>query len=69
DRALFKKLLDSLNAKRAASAKLTLAETAIPARGGFIFRTEAYDVDRTLDSLLADRERAMAPELAKALFS
>ncbi len=69
DRALFKKLVDALNAKRGANAKLALDDAALPARGGFILRTEAYDVDRTLDTLLADRERVMAPELAKALFT
>ncbi|HOJ68338.1 MAG TPA: V-type ATP synthase subunit E family protein [Candidatus Hydrogenedentes bacterium] len=69
DRALFRKLVDALNAKRSTAAKLSLAEATLPARGGFIFRATAYDVDRTLDTLLADRERVMAPELAKALFT
>jgi vacuolar-type H+-ATPase subunit E/Vma4 len=69
DRALFQKLVDALNAKRPAAAKLSLDQAALPGRGGFIFRTAAYDVDRTLDTLLAERERVMAPELAKALFT
>ena len=69
DRAMFQKLLDALNAKRPASAKLSLDQATLSERGGFIFRTAAYDVDRTLDTLLAERERVMAPELARALFT
>lgn len=69
DRAMFQKLLDALNAKRPASAKLSLDQATLPEQGGFIFRTAAYDVDRTLDTLLAERERVMAPELARALFT
>ncbi|NUM55851.1 MAG: hypothetical protein HUU46_19595 [Candidatus Hydrogenedentes bacterium] len=69
DAGAFESMLASFNAARAADARVTLdASAPLPNRGGFVFVAGAYDVDQTLDSLLANLRHEMEPQLAAELF-
>lgn len=64
----FKALLNALNAAHAGAAQVTLDETAPLAEpGGFIFVSETYQVDQTLQTLLLDLEYELAPQVATAI--
>jgi len=64
-------LVDEINAARPAEKAISLDED--PGElgeiaGGFILRTEKYEVDRSLDSIVSKLEEEMAPEIAAELF-
>ena len=70
DRAIFAALIPVINAARPAEAALSLDEKSpLPKRGGFILDTGAYEIDRTLDTLLVEMEYELAPRMAAALFT
>lgn len=63
--ASFKTLLDAVNAAHGGKDWVSLDETApLPERGGFIFVSDAYEVDQRLSTLLQDLEHELAPHLA-----
>ncbi|HUW32841.1 MAG TPA: V-type ATP synthase subunit E [Planctomycetota bacterium] len=69
DRKAFgQQLVSDLNRVRAKEAALVLGQQALPIRGGFVLRTERYEIDRTLDSLIVKLKEEMAPEIASQLF-
>ncbi len=69
DCAWFQRLLMEFNRNRAVEAQVRLDDTApLPERGGFWFSSGRYEVDQTLDTLLKDMERELAPQLAAELF-
>ncbi len=69
DREAFNRALTTINSTRDTVAKLSIDEAdPLPARGGFIFVTEGYEVDRSLDTILSELEHELAPELAAQLF-
>lgn len=69
DAAVFKDILEALNSPRAAENQVHLDESSsLPQRGGFIFVGDAFEIDRTLDTALAELERDLAPSIAAALF-
>ncbi|HNY85481.1 MAG TPA: V-type ATP synthase subunit E family protein [Candidatus Hydrogenedentes bacterium] len=69
DAAVFETLIAEINRSGGGAAPLALdRDKPLAARGGFVLDAGAYQVDQTLDTLLADLERTMAPEIAAALF-
>lgn len=69
DKDVFEAMLSSFNATRDANAKVTLDMSApLTQRGGFVFVAGSYDVDQTLDSLLAGLRHDLEPRLAAELF-
>ncbi len=69
DAGLFKELIQGLNASRPEGAKLEIDDSsALAVRGGFIFVGRGFEVDQTVDTILADIERELLPEIARALF-
>ena len=62
DRDLLAKLVDELGLK-----DLTFAQDGRPPRGGFLLRTEQYDLDVTLEAALADLREQLIPELVGRL--
>lgn len=69
DKTLFSNLVRQLNLSRGAQEKLTLDESEfLPEKGGFIFVAPDYEVDARLDTILADLERELTPEIAVKLF-
>jgi len=49
-------------------ARLTLAAERVPIRGGFLVRGRRWDLDLSLDSLLAQLRETLAEKVATALF-
>lgn len=69
DRDLFLRVLMDVNRDRALDAQLKVDDAApLRERGGFVFVGGAYQVDQTLDTLLAELQRELAPGIAAALF-
>ncbi len=69
EKALFSDLLVKFNAGRPENQRVILDGAAsLPERGGFFFVSEAFEVDQTLDTLLADIEHEMAPGIAAEVF-
>ncbi len=69
DRARFLRFLEAFNRNRAVEAQVRLEDAApLPERGGFLFSSGRYEVDQTLDTLLKDMERELAPQIAAELF-
>jgi len=67
--AIGPELLDRTNKGRNEGSAVTLAEESAEISGGFVLRTERYEIDRTLDSIIADLKEDMAPEIAAELFA
>jgi V/A-type H+-transporting ATPase subunit E len=61
-------LIGSVNKDRNDSSAIRLAEEAGEIGGGFVLRTARYEIDRTLDGIVAKLEEEMAPEIAAELF-
>ena len=69
DRKAFgQQLVNDLNKLRSKEAALTLSPETAAIRGGFVLRTVKYEIDRSLDSLIAKLKEEMAPEVASVLF-
>ncbi len=65
---LFQKILSGLNERRS-NAKISVDQTApLPERGGFIFVSDRFEVDQTLNTMLKDVEHNMLPVIASELF-
>ena len=62
DREVLAKLVDELGLK-----DLTFAKEGHPPRGGFLLRTEQYDLDVTLEAAMADLREQIIPELVDRL--
>lgn len=64
---IFQGVLDDLNKRR--DAKITLSrDVPLPERGGFIFISKDFEVDRTLSTMLREIEYEMLPDIAAKLF-
>ena len=69
DNEIAEAVLASFNMGRAADARVTLDPSApLAQRGGFVFVAGPYDVDQTLDSILAGLRYELGPRLAAELF-
>lgn len=69
DKDVFSKLLADINQLRAIDKHIVLDDSvSLPERGGFVFVSAAYEVDRTIRTVLMDIERELAPEIAAELF-
>lgn len=69
DRYAFESALASFNADRPADARVSLDTSApLTERGGFVFVTDEYEVDQTLDSTLAGLRYELGPQFAAELF-
>jgi V/A-type H+-transporting ATPase subunit E len=51
------------------SRPFTLSDETIQAAGGFLFRAQTYELDRTFDAQIRTMRREMVPEIASQLFS
>ena len=68
DVSRFKPLIEELNAARAGGSRLTIDESQpLPEPGGFIFVSDAYEVDQSVRTLLQDLEYELAPHLAREI--
>ena len=67
DNAIFEAILANANTE---SAQISLDnEHPLAERGGFIFVSENFEIDQTLDTLLANIEHEMAPQISAELFA
>ncbi|MGC8739272.1 MAG: V-type ATP synthase subunit E [Candidatus Hydrogenedens sp.] len=67
DLELFKSLVNKWNTSH--GTVLTIDDkTFLPSRGGFLFITDGYQVDQTLDTILSDLQREIVPIVAQNLF-
>lgn len=65
ERAGFEQIVTAFNAGRPEALRVKIDDAqALPEAGGFVFVSEAYEVDQTLRTLLGDLERDMAPQIA-----
>jgi len=70
DKATFQALLSTFNQGRAEALQVRIDDAEpLAERGGFIFVSEAFQVDQTLGTLLSDIEHELAPQIAADLFS
>ena len=70
ERALFGRVLEALNRGRGAEAQLTIDEAhPLGEAGGFVFVGAAFEVDQTLDTILADIKHELTPMIAADLFA
>ena len=67
---MFRAMIEQLNSGRPESEQIRLDEHEFLAeRGGFVFITDAFEVDQTLDTIFADLEHELSPGLAAELFA
>ncbi len=70
DVPMFRAMIEQLNSGRPESEQIRLDEHEfLASRGGFVFITDAYEVDQTLDTIFADLEHELSPGLAAELFA
>lgn len=70
-KALGKTLVDEINRNRAAGKAITLDDAPGELgeiEGGFILRTDKFEVVRSLDSIVGKLKEEMAPQIAAELF-
>jgi len=65
---LGRELVESINRDRAEDTAVTLAEEPGEMIGGFVLRTAKYEIDKSLDSIVAKLKEEMSPEIAAELF-
>lgn len=69
DSAAFARVLAEFNARRDPAKQVTVDETRpLPAQGGFVFVSDTFEVDQTVDTLLKDMEHELAPRIAAEIF-
>ena len=69
DRAGVEAMLQRFNSNRSANARVVLdAENPLAERGGVVFVSSAYEVDQTLDTILAELRYELGPQIAAELF-
>jgi len=56
------------NKARPKESAFKLSTTPAEMAGGFVLRTGRYEIDRTLDGIVAKLKEEMAPEIAQTLF-
>jgi len=61
------KLVEALNAKRGKDA-FRLASQPADISGGCVFRCDAFELDRSFDTLLANARETLLPEIARQAF-
>ncbi len=67
---LFERLAADFNQNRPDALKVTIdGEHVLSERGGFIFVSDVFQVDQTLDTLLENIEYELAPLISAELFS
>ncbi|MCU0577347.1 MAG: V-type ATP synthase subunit E [Desulfobacterota bacterium] len=70
DRQVFGTVLSEFNKDRGARGRIMVDEAEpLPVRGGFVFVTQDFEVDQTLETLLRELEQELLPIIAKELFS
>lgn len=70
DNEIFTGIVNAYNEGRPESVQVQLAlDEPLPERGGFIFVSDTFQVDQTLQALLETIEYELAPQIAQALFS
>jgi vacuolar-type H+-ATPase subunit E/Vma4 len=70
DQVLFEGLLNGFNAGRDAALQVQIdASKPLSSRGGFVFVSEVFEVDQTLDTMLGDLARELAPQIASEAFA
>jgi len=68
EKPVFERILALWNTSRPAEGRVAIDDhAALEERGGFIFVTNSYEVDQTLDTILSDMEHALAPEIGAEL--
>ena len=60
--------MDRINSGRQEGSRIDLNQDPIDIKGGFVFRTNKFEIDQTLDTIMVDLERELAPMIAKELF-
>lgn len=65
--AVGKKVVDAVNAK-AGPTKVSLAEGTIEAKGGFVLRKGAVEINATLETMVNAVKEAVTSEVVEALF-
>ncbi|HOE67583.1 MAG TPA: V-type ATP synthase subunit E family protein [Candidatus Hydrogenedentes bacterium] len=69
DEAVFADLIAEMNKQRPPEERISLDATSpLPQRGGFTLVSDRYEIDQTLETMMAGLEREMAPRLAAQLF-
>ena len=70
DEGLFEHILSELNAEREELARLRLDLTRpLETRGGFIYDSGTYEVDRTLSTVLEELRGVLSPEIAARILA
>ncbi len=67
DAAIFSSVLREINRARTEDAQLALDDERLHTKGGFIFISEEFEVDATLETIFSDIERSILPEIAEDL--
>lgn len=60
--------MDRINSRRQGGSRIDLDQDPIDIKGGFVFKTNKFEIDQTLDTIMVDLERELAPMIAKELF-
>lgn len=69
DQGLFEDILNRFNANRAAEMQVGIdPANPLADRGGFIFVSNEFEVDQTLNTMLGDLARELAPKIASEAF-
>ncbi len=60
--------IDRINSRRQGDSRIDLNQDPIDIKGGFVFKTNKFEIDQTLDTIMVDLEKELAPMIAKELF-
>ncbi|HPC47936.1 MAG TPA: V-type ATP synthase subunit E [Deltaproteobacteria bacterium] len=70
DTDVFRDVLDDFNAGRKTEGRIVIdPEAGLDERGGFVFVSSTYEVDRRLATVMAEIRHEMTPEIARRLFA
>lgn len=67
DREVFSKLLTGITAGGGEATAVKIDDGSLSERGGFIFISDDFEVDATIETILQDIERSLLPEIAEDL--